>query len=554
MKHYTIGIDFGSLSGRAVIMDVESGEVCASSVYEYPHGVMSEQLPDGTPLPVHTALQDPHDYIEVLRYTIPESLQKAGISPDAVVGLGIDFTACTMLPLDSDMHPLCEHEAYRSEPHAYVKLWKHHAAQPDADLLNRVAKEKGEPWLQSYGGRISSEWMFPKILQIAREAPAVYQSTARFMEAADWISFVLTGQETHSAPFAGYKALWNELDGYPSNSFFEAVDPQFENLIGTKFSDQVHAIGASAGVLCADAAEMTGLPVGISVSIPQLDAHASMPALGIAQEGVLMMIIGTSGVQLVHSKEKKTVSGICGYMKDGVIPGLYTYEAGQACCGDHFDWFVKNGVPAAYRDDATKQGMGIHQYLRQKAQALRPGESGLIALDWFNGNRSVLNDGSLQGGIIGMTLRTKPEEIYRALIEGTAYGARMILENFVKNGIRVDRIVASGGIAEKDEMLIQIYADVLNRPITVSDSRMSASCGSAIYASVAAGIYPDIVSAVDALSVRTGKSYLPIPKNVALYNRLYEEYQILHDYFGKGGNDVMKRLEAIRKSNEIGIF
>ena len=548
MNRYTIGIDFGSLSGRAVIMDVDSGQICASSVYEYPHGVMSESLPDGTPLPVHTALQDPTDYIEVLRYTVPDAIQKAGISVESVIGLGIDFTACTMLPVDSDMGPLCARDEYRCEPHAYVKLWKHHAAQPDADALNQLANDRNEPWLQHYGGKVSSEWMFPKILQIAREAPEIYQNASHFLEAADWISYVLTEKETHSAPFAGYKALWNETDGYPSSSFFEALHPQMKQLIGTRVSDQVDAIGGCAGVLCKKASELTGLPAGIPVAIPQLDAHASMPALGISQEGILMMIIGTSGVQLVHSKEKKNIPGICGYMKDGVIPGLYTYEAGQACCGDHFDWFVKNCVPSSYTEAAEQQGIGIHHYLRQKAQILCPGESGLIALDWFNGNRSVLNDGSLQGVMLGMTLRTKPEEIYRALIEGTAYGARVILENFVENGIQIDRIVASGGIAEKDELLIQIYADVLNRPITVSDSKMSASCGSAIYASVAAKAYPDIVSAIDALSVRTGKTYMPTPQNVAVYDKLYAEYKLLHDYFGKDGNAIMKRLEAIRKN------
>ena len=548
MKQYTIGIDFGSLSGRAILMDMESGEICASSVYEYPHGVMSEQLDDGTPLPVHTALQDPSDYLEVLRYTVPDVLLKGGVTKEAVVGLGIDFTACTMLPVDSSMMPLCMQEKYRSEPHAYVKLWKHHAAQRDADRITHVAKERQEPWLDSYGGKVSSEWIFPKILQIAREAPELYEDTVRFMEAADWISYLLTGQETHSAPFAGYKAFWNESEGYPPDSFYEAVEPKFKGLIGNKFAENTHAIGGCAGILCKTAAEMLGLSDGIPIAIPQLDAHASMPALGIADEGVLMMIIGTSGVQLVHSKERKSVPGICGYMKDGVIPGLYTYEAGQACCGDHFDWFVKNGVPAAYVQEAKEQEIGIHRYLRQKAQNLCPGESGLIALDWFNGNRSILNDGSLQGMIVGLTLRTKPEEIYRALIEGTAYGARVILENFVQHGIRVDRIVASGGIAEKDELLIQIYADVLNRPITVSDSRMSASCGSAIYASVAAGVYRDVVSAVDALSVRTGKTYTPIERNVEVYNRLYAEYRTLHDYFGNGKNDVMKRLDEIRKN------
>ena len=548
MKQYTIGIDFGSLSGRSVLMDVENGEVLCSAVYEYPHAVMDTKLPDGTPLPPDTALQHPLDYVEVLNRTIPEVLAKGAVSPEQVVGLGFDFTACTMLPLGRDMRPLCLDERYRSSSHAYVKLWKHHAAQTEADELNRIAEERKEPWLKNYGGKISSEWLIPKIWQILREAPEVYADTERFVEAADWLSLLLTGKETHSAPFAGYKALWNEEQGYPSADFFSALAPEMKNMIGTRISPSTAPIGTMAGRLSERGAELTGLREGTPVAVPVLDAHASMPALGIKEEGTLMMILGTSAVQLVHARDKKEIPGICGFMKDGVIPGLYTYEAGQACCGDHFDWFVKNGVPELYAQDAKKRGVGIHRYLREKAQMLRPGESGLLALDWFNGNRSVLSDSSLRGMILGMTLRTRPEEIYRALIEATAYGARTILDTFVQSGIRVDRIVASGGIAEKDEMLVQIYADVINRPITVSDAKMSASCGSAIYAAVAAGAYPDIKTAVDSLAVRTGKSYFPKEEAVKIYDRLYAEYKALHDYFGRGENDVMKRLAVIREN------
>ena len=247
------------------------------------------------------------------------------------------------------------------------------------------------------------------------------------------------------------------------------------------------------------------------------------------------------------------MTGICGYVRDGVIPGMITYEAGQACCGDHFDWFVKNSVPASYAKEAEEQGMNLHRYLRKKAKSLAVGESGLLALDWFNGNRSVLCDYSLRGMVLGMTLNTKPEEIYRALIEATAYGTRMILENFEKNGISTHQIVASGGIAEKDEMLMQIYADVIGCPITVSETSMSASVGSAMYAAVAAGIYSDIRSAARSLAKKTGKTYLPIEGNTREYEKLYREYQILHDYFGRGTNDVMKRLgEISRRATERG--
>lgn len=544
MKRYTIGIDFGTLSGRAVLMDVASGEVSATSVYEYPHAVIDEQL-NGNSLPINTALQHPEDYLGVLRTTIPAVLKEANVSSEAVIGLGYDFTGCTMLPVDEHAVPLCFYEKYQNEPNAYVKLWKHHAAQKEADDCTRIAMERKESWLDGYGGQISSEWLVPKILQILRESPEVYRDTARFLEAADWLTWILTGVEAHSIPFAGYKALWNEVDGYPSEEYFAALAPEMRNIVGTKLSNRLVSLEDIAGTLSEKGAQLTGLNVGTPISVPLLDAHASMPAVGLTDEGSMMLILGTSSVLMLQTKEKKKISGICGSVFGGVIPRLYMHEAGQACCGDHFDWFVKNSVPASYEAEAKEKGMGIHQLLTEKASKLAVGESGLLALDWFNGNRSILSDSDLRGMILGMTLRTRAEEIYRALIEATAYGTRMMFDNYIKHGMHVDRIIASGGIAEKNAMMMQIYADVLGRPITVSDATLSASRGSAIYAAVAGGAYADIHEAVSSLAVTTGKIYLPIEENVRKYARLYEEFSRLHDYFGRGENDVMHRLAAM---------
>lgn len=550
MSQYTIGIDFGSLSGRAVLMNAHTGEVLASSVCEYAHAVMAEALPCGTPLPLHTALQHPADYIEVLKKTIPAVCEQANVSTDKIVALGFDFTACTMLPLDEQGTPLCFHEEFSREPHAYVKLWKDHTAQAEADEINRLAVLRGEEWLSIYGGKVSSEWMLPKILKICKDAPAVYHATARFSEAADWIYYVLTDMEIHSVPFAGYKNLWNAETGYPCPEFYEALHPELKSLIGTKVSSTVTPITDRSGKLSAQGAALTGLSEGTPVSIPVLDSHASMPTLGLTNEGSLMLILGTSACHVLNSSKKMNIPGICGYVDSGAIPNLYTYEAGQACCGDHFAWVVQNCVSKAYWEDAERLGVGIHAYLRQKAKRLKAGESGLLALDWFNGNRSVLSDSDLTGMILGMTLRTKPEEIYRALIEATAYGTKMIVETFVQSGLKVNRIVASGGIAEKDDMLMQIYADVLNCPITVSCAGYSGALGSAMYAAVAAGLYENIAEASHALSVKEEIRYIPIQENVTIYDRLYEEYRRLHDYFGKGENNVMKRLSAISKTNE----
>ena len=534
MGTYAIGIDYGTLSGRALLVDLQTGEEKAEAVYAYPHGVMDRTLPNGTPLPPEYALQHPNDYLEVLRTTVPAVLQKVGVRAEEVAGLCIDFTACTLLPVDENGLPLCMKAAYADEKHAYVKLWKHHAAQPEADEINALAAARGEKWLPIYGGKISPEWAIPKILEILREAPDVYHATHRFIEAADWLSFMLTGEESHSAVFAGYKALWNAEDGYPSNEFFKALDPRLDGIVGTKLSQRVRGMDQMAGLLNAEGARLTGLCKGMPVALPMIDAHAAMPAAGITQEGELLMIVGTSTCHIVHAKQKAHVEGICGYVRDGVIPHLYTYEAGQAAVGDSFDWVLRTCIPASYTSEAEVLGIGLHRLLREKASRLAAGESRLLALDWFNGNRSVLVNSNLKGMILGLDLQTKPEEIYRAIIESTAFGARVIVEQYEKSGIAIKRISAAGGIAQKDEMMMQIYADVLGREIRIVGTAQAGALGSAIYASVAAGVFSSVAEASARLSKPACRVFYPNEKNQAVYNGLYREYKKLHDYFGAG--------------------
>ena len=538
MKTYTIGVDFGTLSGRCVLVDCENGQEIAEAVCQYPHGVMDDCLPGGKKLPPLYALQHPEDYLQVLCETVPSVLNKAGISPGQVAGVGIDFTACTILPVDKEGTPLCMLAQYADEPHAYVKLWKHHAAQPEADELNKLAEMRKEPWLDAYGGRVSSEWALPKILQILREAPEIYRETARFMEAADWLVSKLVGKEIHSLPFAGYKGLYHN-NAYPANDFMTALDKGLDGIVGTKLSENIVDFSGPAGKLCPEGAALTGLPVGTPVAVPQIDAHAAMPALQITGAGELMLIMGTSSCHIVNAEIAENVKGICGYVQNGVIPGLATYEAGQAAVGDIFDWFVKNGVPAHYKEEADRRGINLHTLLTEKAEKQAVGETGLIALDWFNGNRSVLDDSQLSGVILGLTLGTKPEDIYRALLEATAFGTRMILDALK---FPVSTIKVAGGIANKNGLLMQIYADVLNREIGVCQSTQAGALGSAIYAAVAAGVYPDLQQAAKAMGAPVAKRYYPDVKNHEAYQKLYEEYVTLHDYFGRGGNDVMKRL------------
>ncbi len=545
MKKYTLGIDFGTLSARAVLMDAKNGDILATAVSEYSHGVMDRELPSGKRLPQRSALQDGEDYVKALSDTVRSVIAETGIDACDIAGVGIDFTGCTMIPVDKDMRPMSSRQEYADEPHAYVKLWKHNSATNESDDINSLAEKRGEKWLSVYGGRTSAEWTFAKILQIYRQAPRIYEDTHLFLNAADWMVWLLTGEVTNSVNFAGYKELWNAEDGFPSAEFFGELCPEMRNIIGTKICDRMATLSSPAGYVNREGARLTGLCEGTPVSTPILDAHASMPALRIVEEGTLMLILGTSGVYLLHSEEKKEMSGILGYVKDGIINGLYSYEAAQATCGDHLEWYIKNALPASYTDGARAEGVNIHKYLREKAKKLRVGENGLIYLDWQNGNRCVLSDLDLTGALFGLTLGTRPEDIYRAMIEGVAFGGRMIVDNFEANGIRINRVVASGGIAEKDEMFMQILSDVLDRDITVSRVKMSAAKGSAIYATVAAGIYGDINEASKALGVTEGKLYSPIPENVKAYSKLYAEYVKLHDHFGRGENDVLRRLKGI---------
>jgi L-ribulokinase len=554
-RKYAVGIDFGSESGRAVLVDVSTGQELATAVHPYANGVIDEKLP-GTDirLPPDWALQDPHDYLEVFKHAVPEVIQKSGIHADAVIGIGIDFTACTLLPTTKDSTPLCFLPAWRSQPHAWVKLWKHHAAQPQANKLNAiVAQRAGQPgfdFLSRYGGKISSEWFFPKVWQILDEAPEVYQAADRFIEAADWVIWQLTGVETRSNTAAGYKALWSRREGFPPKAFFKALDPRMENIIEEKLSTHISNIGQKAGELTPEAAKWMGLRPGVAVAVGNVDAHVAVPASTVTGPGRMVIIMGTSNCHMVLGKEEHIVPGICGSVDEGILPGFFGYEAGQSCVGDHFAWFVENCVPAAYTAEAKEWGVDIHALLEEKAARLKPGESGLVALDWWNGNRSVLVDVDLTGLLIGQTLATRPEEIYRALIEATAYGTRIIIETFQNNGVPVNEIVATGGLPDRNKLLMQIYADVTGCEVKVAASTQTPALGSAMFGAVAAGKanggYDSIFEASRKMAHLRADRYAPIPEHQAVYERLFQEYVRLHDLFGRGGNDVMKRLKALK--------
>jgi L-ribulokinase len=547
-----IGVDFGTLSGRASIVDVASGKELASSVHEYANGVIDEQLPGSkVRLDPDWALQDPNDYLEVFKNAIPAALKDSGVSPDDVIGIGIDFTACTMLPTKADGTPLCFLPEFRQQPHAWVKLWKHHAAQPEANQLNAVARQMGySNILDRYGGKISSEWFFPKAWQILNEAPEIYAAAERLIEAADWVVWQLTGVETRNSCTAGYKAMWSKDQGFPPGEFFKALDIRLENIISEKMKTDILPLGRKAGSLTAEAASWMGLKPGIAVAVANVDAHVAVPAATVSESGHMVMIMGTSICHMVLGEKEQIVPGMCGVVMDGILPDMPGFEAGQSCVGDHFQWFIENCVPAEYIKTAAQKGISIHQLLEEKAAALKPGESGLLALDWWNGNRSVLVDVDLTGMMLGMTLLTKPEEIYRALIEATAYGTRLIIETFNNHQVPIRDLFATGGLPDKNKLLMQIYADVTGLPIYIPAATQIGALGSAMHGAVAAGSssggYDSILEASRHMAHLRDESYQPIPGNKKTYDRLFKEYVTLHDYFGRGGNDIMKRMKDIK--------
>ncbi|MBW4840104.1 MAG: ribulokinase [Paenibacillaceae bacterium] len=554
-KKYTIGVDYGTQSGRAVLVDLSDGLEVADHVTPYPHHVIDERLPgSGIKLEHDWALQHPGDYLEVLRRSVPAVLKESGIDPTDVIGIGIDFTACTMLPVDAKGLPLSFDPELADNPHSWVKLWKHHAAQPEADKINAIAAERGEAFLPRYGGKISSEWMMAKVWQILDEAPEIYEKTDLFLEATDWVIAQMTGNIVRNSCTAGYKAIWHKQDGYPSKAYFKALDPRLEDLTDTKLRGDVIPLGTNAGGLLPEMAEMMGLTPGIAVAVGNVDAHAAVPAVGVVTPGKLVMAMGTSICHMLLGTEEKQVEGMCGVVEDGIIPGLYGYEAGQSAVGDIFEWYVEEALPAYVKEAAEKEGLNVHQWLEREAAAYQPGQTGLLALDWCNGNRSVLVDTDLTGLILGMTLLTKPQEIYRALLESTAFGTRKIVDAFDQNGVRVDALYACGGLPQKNRLLMQIYADVTNREIFVADSKQTPALGAAMFAAVAAGAeaggYDSILDAAEKMARVKEETFKPIPAHVEVYEKLYQEYSQLHDYFGRGENDVMKRLKRIKQAAE----
>ncbi|HEX5493331.1 MAG TPA: ribulokinase [Mycobacteriales bacterium] len=541
-----VGVDFGTLSGRAVVVRCADGAELGVGVVEYAHGVLDSVLPStDRPLPPDWALQVPSDYLDVLRLAVPKAVAASGVNPGDIVGIGTDFTACTVLPALADGTPLCELAEFTGRPHAYPKLWRHHAAQPHADQINGLATRRGEPWLARYGFRISSEWEFAKALQVLQEDPEVYARTECWVEAADWIVWRLTGRYLRNACTAGYKAI--RQDGrYPSEEFLAALDPRFATFVRDKISGPIGQLGERAGGLTTQAAAWTGLRPGIAVCVGNVDAHVTAPAARAIDPGQMLAVMGTSTCHVMNSTKLAQVPGMCGVVDGGITPGMWGYEAGQSGVGDIFGWFTRTSVPPEYHAEAEATGTDLHEVLSRRAADQPVGAHGLVALDWHNGNRSVLVDHELSGLVVGQTLSTRPEEVYRALLESTAFGTRVIVEAFENSGLPVRELVVAGGLCQ-NALLMRIYADVTRRPLSLIDSAQGPALGAAMHAAVAAGAHPDIRAAATAMGKVRRRVYQPDTARADAYDALYAEYRTLHDHFGRGGNDVMHRLREIRR-------
>lgn len=550
---YALGLDYGTQSVRALVVEVDTGAEVGTGVFAYPSGQDGLLVEAGNP---DLARQNPQDYLEGLaasvRGALAEAAEARAFDPADVVGIGIDTTGSTPLPVDETGRPLALDERFADDLSAQAWLWKDHTAHAEAEEITALAAQRRPEYLAKCGGTYSSEWFWSKLLHCARTAPAVFEAAHTWVEHADWMPAVLTGTEQpgqlkRSICAAGHKAMFHQAwGGYPDEAFLSALDERLVRVRRT-LPDRAHSAGTPAGTLTPAWAERLGLPADLPVAVGAFDAHLGAVGAGIVP-GTLVKIIGTSTCDLMVTpleRDLPDIPGLCGIVPESVLPGQYGLEAGQSAVGDIFDWFVR--IAGAAGAD--------HETLTAEAKRLAPGESGLLALDWHNGNRTVLVDQRLTGGLLGLTLRTTPAEIYRALVEATAFGARVIMERYEAYDVHVERIINCGGISARNRLVMQIYADVMGRPQQISRSDQTPALGAAMSGAVAAGAdaggHPHFERAVDRMTGVQETVFEPIPENQQVYDRLYRIYRRLHDAFGVEDTrddlyDVMKTLLNIR--------
>ncbi len=553
---YALGLDYGTNSVRTLIVNVANGREVASAVWTFEHGQQGVILSRDPNL----ARQHPADYVTGAEITIKKALALArrtvrGFAPDQIIGIGVDTTGSTPIPVDRSGQPLAFDRRFARNPAAMAWLWKDHTSIAEAAEITALARQLRPHYLAKCGGTYSSEWYFSKILHCLRTSPEVFDAACLWVECADWVPAMLTGTEaperlTVGVCAAGHKGMYNDTwGGYPDAEFLSQLDPKLGQM-RSRLPAKAHTIARAAGRLTADWARRTGLPPGLPVAVGAMDAHMGAVGSGIAP-GTLVKIIGTSSCDMLAvplGEKLADIPGLCGIVPESILPGYYGLEAGQSAVGDIFNWFVNYIQPLGRK-------AGSHEALSAAAARLAPGESGLLALDWNNGNRTVLTDQRLTGLLLGQTLYTTPAEVYRALIEATAFGALTIITRFEEYALQVGQIVNCGGIAEKNPLVMQIYADVTGRPNRISRSAQTCALGAAIAGAVVAGKsaggYATYGEAQEAMTGLKARVFRPNPAAHAVYKELYSLYRKLHDAFGTQqapGNlyDVMKRLIEIR--------
>lgn len=543
---YAIGFDFGTETSRALLIDNETAEIIATTEVAYPHGVITKQLND-RPLKNTMVLQNPKDYEWALKELTEQIVKETNISKEQIKGIGIDFTSCTVLPITNDFEPLMMRTEFSNNPHAYAKLWKSHSAHKEAEIITERLID--HPYLEKYGNIISSEWLLPKLLEIIHDEPLVFNKMDYFIEAGDWLVSKLTGRLVRSNCMAGYKGMWQKSDDYLDKATLASIHPALETIYDTKLLGDVLPVGTFAGYLQEETANWLGLSSDTAVGIGMIDAHAAVVGAGLSEPNELLIVVGTSSCHLLLSEKETVIPGISGVVEDGIIPGLFAYEAGQVAVGDIFSYFVKKQLPEQYFFEANLAGKSVFDVLNDYASRLEVGESGLVALDWHNGNRTPFVNPNLASVLVGETILTESFEIYRALVESTAFGTKVILDLFERNQVPVNRVVLTGGIPRKNHFLVQVYADVLQKEITVINQDHVSALGAAIIGVAAAKKEPLNYLIKDFAAKRT-ILFKPNPQNKQKYEKLYDIYQRLSELFGKNEmilNDLyrMKMKEGV---------
>lgn len=548
MGSYAFGFDYGTLSCRGIAIDLKTGQVAAAAERQYAHGVINGKMYHADiPLQKEWNLQDPMDWLVCICEISREMLEKGNIRPEEVKSIGTDFTNCTLLPIKKDGTPLCLLKEFRDIPNAWPKLWKHHGAQKYAEEIETYAKEH-TTWLKDYfGNSVSSEWVFPKMLQVLREDPEVYYAADYFMEAVDYIVMALTDKVTRCSATLGVNCFWVKDRGYPDRDFLKAIDPRLEDVVDTKLSGEILTVGDPAGYLSKEMADKMGLTTNVIVAAGHGDSAVAGCGAGVTENGSMTIVMGTSTCHQMMYKEYHSFDGLCSIAADGMVPGLYGYESGQPATGDLFQWFADTGVPERYYREAEEKKQSILQYLGELADKIEPGTTGLVALDWFNGNRSILSNYNLSGLIVGLTLQTRTEEIYRTLVEANIFGSRRILDNYEENGVPVSHIYAVGGIARKSPWIMQMCADVFGREVIVPLVDNVPAHGAAVCGAVALGKerrgegFASFREATEVMIPKDRQVYTPDKEKRKAYAKVYESYKKLYDMFGKD-DSFMKNL------------